>query len=257
MVSHLVAFYQSTYNISDVEINVVKDDVLSRTAATRILVPPDLNRIGWGYAAATDLAKARYFTPSLETRRFYALIHPHRKGGVLPTIDVPRIFVPEPPVELTPNEELSAKFTVGGSAAEDIYGLASFQVAALPAVPAGEFKIVRCTGSTTLVKGDWTSVKLTPDVSLEAGEYALVKFIAISTNVIAARVIIPGQVWRPGLPGFPGAEADALAHATVYSKLLPAYEMGRFDHLHLPEFQFLANAADTSEVVYLYLVKVA
>jgi hypothetical protein len=84
-----------------------------------------------------------------------------------------------------------------------------------------------------------------------------VKFIAISTNIIAARVIIPGQVWRPGLPGFPGAEEDALACGTDVLKLLPSYEMGRFDHLHLPEFQFLANDTDTDEVVYLYLVKVA
>jgi hypothetical protein len=257
MVSHLVAFYQSAYNISDQEINVVKDDVLSRTAATRILVPPDLNRIGWGYAAATDLSKARYYSPSLETRRFYAVIHPIRTGGVLPTLDIPRVFIPDSPIELTPNEELSVKVTVGGTSAEDIYVLANFQVPTLPAPPAGEFKIVRCTGSTTLVKGEWTSVKLTPDVSLEAGEYALVKFIANSENVIAARAIIPGQVWRPGLIGFPGSESAALACGTEYLKLLPSFDMGHFDHLHLPEIQFLANAADTSEVVYLYLVKVA
>jgi len=257
MVSHLVAFYQAGYNLNDAEINVVKDDVLSRTAATRILVPPDLNRIAWGYAASNNLQKARYFTPSLETRRFYAILHPIRVGGVLPTLDVPRVFVPTTPIELTPNEELSVKVSVGGTANEDIYALASFQVATLPAVPAGEFKIVRATGSTTLVKGEWTSVKVTPDVSLEAGEYALVGFIAISANAIACRVIIPGQVWRPGLPAFPGTETQALSASTEYFKLFTPYEMGRFDHLHIPEFQFLANGADTSEIIYMYLVKVA
>jgi hypothetical protein len=33
--------------------------------------------------------------------------------------------------------------------------------------------------------------------------------------------------------------------------------MGSFPHTDLPQVQFLSSAADTSEVVYLYLVKTA
>lgn len=257
MVAHLCAYYQSTFNITDFAINTVVDDILTRTSPERFMIPAGMNYVGWQYAAATNLTRSRLFTPSLEVKRFLAITNPHRIGGVLPPLDIPRVCKYDPLLELVPTEELQFRFSVGGTAAQDIYGLVFLQAGPLPPVPAGERKIIRCTSTTTLTKGVWTTVRLTPDIALEAGTYALIWFIAISTNVIAARVMIPGQVWRPGMLGFPGSEDAALAFAHEYKVIFPQFEMGRFGHLQIPEFQFLANAADTSEVVYLFLVKIA
>jgi hypothetical protein len=100
-------------------------------------------------------------------------------------------------------------------------------------------------------------VPLTPDVSLEVGTYALVGFLPISAGCIAARAIITGQVNRPGVPGVAGTESAALKLEPSYLTEIQGYLMGTFSHINLPVIQFLSSSADTSEVVYLYLVKTA
>jgi hypothetical protein len=57
--------------------------------------------------------------------------------------------------------------------------------------------------------------------------------------------------------GIPGTEPSALDFENNLFDKYPKYEMGRFSHITIPEFQFLSKTADTSETVYMYLVKVA
>ena len=129
---------------------------------------------------------------------------------------------------------------------------------ALPPVPAGEPLWVRAVGSTTLTPFSWTTVKVTPEIQLEAGTYALLGAVCYSANAIACRLIVPGMVWRPGFLAVSGNnEYAALEKIENIKDSILATEYGRFTHLALPEVQFLASSADSSQVVYLKIVKVS
>jgi hypothetical protein len=136
-----------------------------------------------------------------------------------------------------------------------VYVLVALGPATQPAVPGGQLRIIRATGTTTLTPNAWTTVAVTPEQSIEPGTYELIGFIAISANAIAARAIITGQVWRPGLPALNGSEAAALDFNRVPLQELMFEPMGTFDHQNFPQFQFFAAAADTAETVYLYVIK--
>lgn len=256
MVTHLCAYYQSAYPTTPTEMPVVPDDVLTRTAATRFMVPAGLKNVLFAFAAGDNLVEARLFSPSLETRKYIARIIPFRRGA--PKLDSTKvqIYKPTPPLKLAETEELSILYQTDGTAAADYYVVVSLAPDTLPPPPTGDPIWIKCVGSSTLSKGAWTTVKLTPEVQLEPGIYSIIRFIPISANVVAARLIIPGQVWRPGVIGLPGAESDARDHSPLYHIIFPEYEMGRFSHLQIPEVQFLANDADTNEIVYMKVVKV-
>jgi len=179
------------------------------------------------------------------------------KGAVKFPLGYVPICKPTTPVALTPTEEISVYAIQTGAAAERVYTLALLGSPTIEPAPAGDIRVVRCTSATTLTANEWTSCKLTPDVALEAGTYALVGMVPISANAIAARAIITGQVYRPGVPALAGAEADVKVHSKEWFEFFGGYLFGTFTHLTIPEIQFLSSAADTSEVVYLYIIKTA
>jgi len=254
---HLFGYYENQAAGTTKEITVIPDDVLTRTGDTRFMVPVGLHNIYFGFVGGQSLGDAYIFTPSLETKKFRCRIIPRKVGGVTLDKDDPELYVPSPPLRLVDTEELSfIAQNTDTTSARPVVGIFALGIDTLPPAPAGEPILVRCVGTTTLTPYKWTTVKVTPEVQLEAGTYALVGFIPISAGCIAARVIIPGQVWRPGVPGIAGSEPSALDFAHGLYDKLPTYEMGRFAHISIPEFQFLSSSADTSEVVYMKLVKV-
>ncbi|MEM2376820.1 MAG: hypothetical protein QXZ10_04325 [Sulfolobales archaeon] len=259
MVVHTFAYYKSKNTTAEEEIDVVPDDVLTRTAATRFMIPPGMTKLYWGFAGGYYLGEARLYTPSLETRKYKLRIIPKNVENVNISYDYGYVFKPSPPVSFVATEELSYYASItNATAARDVVGVFTIGPDALPPVPPGEPIWVKCTGTTTLVPFRWTSVKLTPEVQLEAGTYALLNAIAISPGAIAVRFIIPGLVWRPGFPAV--AAANEYAGLALYRNLKDQVietEYGRFSHLAIPEAQFLSSSADTSEVVYLKIVKVA
>lgn len=257
MVVHTFAYYSNVSPGAYTELNVVQDDVLTRTAATRFMVPAAQNRIIWGFVLGTNLQDIYLSTPSLITKKYFARIIPRIPNQLKLPLDGNYLYVPTPPLALTATEELSVLAKTGGTSASPVYTVLTFSPETLPPPPGGEPIMVRATGSTTLVANQWSTVKLTPDIQLEAGTYALLGAIGISANAIAIRFIIPGMVWRPGFPALAGAEDAVVAFANDYFAGLPSTEYGRFSHLALPEVQFLSTSADSAEVVYLKIVKVA
>jgi hypothetical protein len=257
MPSHLVAFYVEDYGKTDQEMPLVEDQVLTKTAAGRILLPAEYHFVHWAYAAGVNLQDAYIYTPSLETRRWLARIIPGNYGALGMDLAKSPVFSPARPIELLEEEEMMVKYTTGGTAAAASAVLVCLGPATLPDMPAGDIRIMKCTASTTLTKGVWTPISYTPEKTFEKGEYALVGLIPISANAIAARVRFEGQVWRPGVPAIAGSEPAAKVFTKDYLLYTQFYEMGRFTHLRLPQIEFLAAAADTSETVYLIYVKTA
>ena len=252
MARHMVAFYESAYGITDEEINVVPDSVITQDGDTRFVVPANLNKLDFAYASATDLTKARIFAPSAERKR--TILYLNKLSAPLGSTASgdPRCVLHRGYI-FDPTEDVSLRVTVGGAAAEDIVGVLQLWDGNEPAIPNGEIRMVRATASVTLTAFKWTLVTPTFDEQLEAGTYALIGFLPISAGCIAARVILPGQVYRPGVMGFAGTETDALkaSRNDIFEKHL----YGVFDHKNPPQFEFLSSSADTSEVIYMLLVK--
>jgi len=255
MATHLCAWSEVLPTDIETEMDVIPDDVLTRTANERFMVPAEIPNVIWKAALSTNLSTARIYTPSLEVKRTVPY--------VIPQVYNASFFPPERlavdkelrPLALVATEEISFYATTYANVRA--WGLVSLGPPTLPPAPAGDIRVVRATGTKTLTANQWTSVKIVPDVALEAGTYALIGFLPISDNCIAARAIISGQVWRPGVTGFAGAEYAAKLFERSYFTELQNYNMGTFTHMTIPEFQFLSSAADTAQVVYLYIVKTA
>lgn len=258
MVVHTFAFYKRKTTAVEEEIDVVPDDVLTRTAVTRFMIPPGLTKLLWGFSGGSTLGESRLYTPSLETKKYRLRVIPRNRTSVYPSEDFGYIFIPKPSIGFTATEELSFYASVEDvSTPKDVVGVFTLAPDALPSIPDGDPIIIRAVGSTTLTPFRWTSVKLTPEVQLEAGTYALVSAIGISGGAIAVRFIIPGLVWRPGFPAVSAPnEFEGVSRARYILNEIIETEYGRFSHLSVPEVQFLSSSADTFQVVYMKIVKV-
>lgn len=143
-------------------------------------------------------------------------------------------------------------FRASVSASGRAWGLAWLSDGPLAPVT-GEVFTVKCTSATTLVANAWTNGALTFAQTLPRGRYAVVGMRALSAGLVAARLVFPGYAWRPGCVGY-SAENNTED---------PDFRGGRigvwgeFDHDVPPTVDFLSTSADTSEVVYLDLIKIA
>jgi len=155
------------------------------------------------------------------------------------------------PVELDVSETIQAKV------AEDAAGASRCTVLIwlgdeIEPAPEGRILTVRATASKTLSAYAWTNAALTFTQSLPAGRYAIVGLRAYSANLLAARLVIPGVWHRPGCVGI----ASAYAPDVPRFRYGAAGNWGEFEHNLPPTVDFLATAADTSQVVHLDLVQV-
>ncbi|MEM2591605.1 MAG: hypothetical protein QXI60_03370 [Thermofilaceae archaeon] len=257
MATHLIAYTASIDSATPVALNTVVDDVLTRTGTTRYVVPDEYNNVRFAIASGPNLTRAQLRSPSLDARLWFPEVIPHRRGAETLSLTVPEVYVPAAPIALVPSEELEAFAAEDATGASQVNVFVALGPAELPAPPGGDLRVLRFTGSTTLTARTWTTVTLTPDRSIEPGEYTVVHFLAISANAIAARLILPPQIWRPGLPALAGTEAVARDAYLAPLEAVSFYNMGTFTHVRLPVIQFFSAAADTSEVVYIWAVRAA
>ncbi len=255
MATHMAAFQQSVDAATNTAINTVVDDILTRTGADRFLVPTDYNFLRWAIAAGPNITRAFIDTPSLDVRRMRADVIPHRRGSELLSLGSPELWIPPSPIELVPTEELQAFITEDAAGASQLDVVVALGPADLPAPPSGDMRLIRLTGTTTLVARAWTTCLMTPEQTLEPGTYHLLGFYPISANVLAARVLIVGQNNRPGCPGLAGTEGAARDFEAALLPQTMFYDMGEFTHLTIPQWQYFASVADTAETVLAWVVK--
>jgi len=165
----------------------------------------------------------------------------------------PRIMdIPQRGIPLIPGEGMRFLVAEGAAGAEYEHGLAWLE-SEHEAAPEGIIETIRCTGTTTLTAYAWSLCELTLSQQLRAGRYAIVGMSAISAGAIAARLVIPGSGFRPGVIAF-DTESD---FGTTYSRRGNLGNWGEFEHVYPPKVEFLAVSADTAQTVYIDLVKVA
>jgi hypothetical protein len=260
MATHLAAFFQNTFGTSLAELNVVNDTILTKLTTTRFAVPPDYHNVLWAAASGVNLSRAQVRTPTLQVRRISGEIFPRRFGSGTFTLTNLEYSKFVRPLNLTATEDFELLTSDTGGANAVLYGLVALAPDALGVIPAGDVRIVRATASATLVQGAWTLTTPVPDLALEPGQYTLVGFAPISATAVAARALITGQVYRPGVLGLAGTEQAASDFDNHGLNMLNpgnlmGYDMGSFNHLNFPQFEFLANAGDVAETVYLFCVR--
>jgi len=114
----------------------------------------------------------------------------------------------------------------------------------------GKIITLKFTGSTTVTAEAWSQCQLTASQSLIPGQYDIVGMRAIGATVYFARLLIPGQVNRPGVIGLQVATANDMER----SRYGGFGVMGTFDNSIGVSAEFLCSAADTSQTVFLDLI---
>ena len=257
--THLMGFFiNTTFGATLANVNPIQDDIISKAGAgDRFQIPDDYHSIFAAAALGTTLTRALLTTPSLEVRREVLEIWPRRTASISFSLANIEVFKPYREIVLKSAENIILQTADTSGAGVAKYGLLWLkQPGDLDPMPDGDIRIVRATASQTLVANVWTSCTIALDKDLEPGTYALVGFLPISATAIAARAIIPRQNYRPGMPGLAGTEGAASDFDNFGMEDLMYYRMGDFVHTNIPQFQFLSSAADTTEVIYLMLIRV-
>lgn len=213
-----------------------------------VAVPDAVNQLAMLYALGPDLTQAQLQSPSLRRILNYQ-IGPLDLAAE-PTSVPPMIDLSRSPIVLDPEEQLAALASEGGAGATRATVLA--WLADKPLLPVnGDIRTVRATNTSTLVANAWTNGGLTFDQTLPEGRYQLVGARGISAGLQAFRFVGVGWDWRPGAIGFD-------SNADVENPMFRNGGLGvwlEFKHNTPPTVDFLSNSADSSQVVFMDLIK--
>jgi hypothetical protein len=219
-----------------------------RVSGDDIWIPEALPMLAGYKVLGSTVTQARIESPTLRTLTPID-VSPIDTGSEPTGANLARLL-PLNPKAVGGGEALNVKCSV--SAAGRAIALAWLSDGPLTPIT-GEVFTVRATSATTLVANAWTNGALTFAQSLPRGRYAVVGMRALSAGLVAARLVFPGYPWRPGCIGY-DAENDTEDDVFRGGKM---GSWGEFDHDVPPTVDFLSISADTSEVVYLDLIKIA
>lgn len=214
-----------------------------------ILVPSFASNIIGVFAFGVSITGAQISSPTL--RKGLMLDVAPINAGAEPVFPLPFINRIDRPIALTPGEGLRGRASEGGAAATQVGVLAWLQ-GDYEEPPGGEILTVKATSATTVTPYEWTLCPLSLTQQLEAGRYALVGARVECANGIAARFVIPGSEYRPGV-----IACDAIGDTDGGIFREGRFGMfGEFEHTFIPQVEVLAADADTAEVVYLDVIKI-
>jgi hypothetical protein len=145
--------------------------------------------------------------------------------------------------------QLEGYQTSGGAAV--VVGVAGISEGPITPAPQGDIIAMRGTGTTTVTAGAWSNCSVTWQDTLPNGTYAVVGFEPTGATCVAGRLIFEDQVMRPGSVG-QGLVSGNGSPLFRYGNL---GVWGRFNAYRIPSVEMLCNAADTTQEVYLHLVR--
>jgi len=227
----------------------VTDDT-HRVSGDFIYVGSLNNIIGVVAFTGSTGSRAQLQAPSLR-RNVLLDISPVVQGLAGADQDQIHLF-PASPLPLATNEGLEALSLADPAAAEQVSVVVFLYDGAIAPV-SGEIYTVRATASITASTGDWVSGNLTFGQTLPVGRYQLVGARVEGANLVAARFIFVGEVQRAGV--IPVADAADREHPLFRKGGLGVW--GEFDSTTPPSLEILASGSNTSQVVYLDLIKIA
>jgi len=244
----LVAFDENYGAAATLDAMTAVADPHVRVSGDDVWIPDALPFLAGYIAMAATLTAARIESPTLRT--LTPIDVAPLDLAAEPSTPAAYIDLKSNPKLIGAGEALNFKATV--SAAARALGLAVLCDGPIAPV-VGEIFTIKATAAATLVANAWTNAALTFAQSLPHGRYQVVGMRAQSAGLIAARLVFPGYAWRPGCIG-----ADAysdLVHEAFRGGKLGVW--GEFEHDVPPTADFLSISADTTEEVWLDLIKIA
>lgn len=244
---HTVAWRLSLADVTATDVTPVADSIMT-VQNSHFLPQRDMFMLYASYQAL-GATRARFISPSLR-QVTTPWVRP-TSVAIVQGVEAHVADYRANPLRVRGLEELQfeALQTSGGAAV--VVGIAGLADGMVTPMPAGDVYPMRGTATTILTAGAWTLATVTWQDTLPAGSYACVGFGYFGTTALAARLIFEEQVWRPGCIGA----------GLVSSQQHPIFRYGglgvwgRFNSNRMPNVEFLANAADTTQEVYLYLVR--
>jgi len=229
------------------DLNAVPDPHLTVTGDD--IYVPELNKI-IAMAVLLDLtvaAQARMSSPSLLEDGFQEYLDQVASGLTFGT--PPEIHDRSAnPLELAIGEAMKFQVNDNPGAAIGHYGLAWLGDGPVSPV-SGRIRTVRATGAASLSAGVWVNTALTFPTSLKAGKYAIVGMRVEGTNLVAARLVLPGAGYRPGVPA---ANAQTDNDYKLFRNGNGGV-FGEFVHSAPPTLDCL-GVTDTAQLVYLDVI---
>ena len=215
-----------------------------------ILVPDWASNIIQAIPIGNNITQSRLSAPSLRQRSELDLY----PNGITTsgTVITGLMNRHERPVALTPGEGLRFSVAEKDAGAVDCIGLVWMEGERTPA-PNGEVETIKATSSTTTTQFVWTLCKLDLSQQLRAGKYAIVGLRVQSASVIAARLVIPGSAYRPGVLGV----RNVYQIRDDVTSNMRLGNWGEFEHTFVPQLEVLTGTTDTSQTVYLDIVKIS
>lgn len=153
----------------------------------------------------------------------------------------------ESPISLAPAEPLECLMQMGAGA--QVNTMVVFLTDGPVTVVRGDIRTIQATSAIAAVAGAWTNIALTFADTLPAGQYQLVGIKAMSTTMVAARALVPGQFARPGVIGNQVLSDPELRRFRYGNAGL----MGTFMHDNPPTLDIMCNAADAAAVQFYWL----
>lgn len=242
---HVAAFFESVDQTLD-NVAALQDGIIPVQGDD--LIVPD----GMGFIAAVRVGSAtaefaRLSTPSLRQLPSVALPDLQPVGALEPE-SPPAGFhefwsqpLPINPAAPGKGERLNLLAeNDGAGAAEPVYGIVFLSSGPVQPAP-GPWTPVRATTAAAAVTADtWTARNITLAQTLPKGVYAVGGMRVQSTSLIAARLVFPGQSYRPGVLG---CDADADIQPGIFRRG-GLGELGRFTNDSPPQVELLCDAAD-------------
>lgn len=244
----LVAFLESPAAATLASINGLADPHV-RVEKKNIYIPDALPLLAGYYVLGDGITQARLESPSLRTLANLDVC-PYDVGTEpLTSPKMHPLF--RSPKALVGSEGLNLKATSATDPFRTI-GLIWLADAAIAPVT-GDIFTVRATATQLLVAETWVNGTISFDQTLPAGRYQVVGMRAKSDGLIAARLVFPGQAWRPGCIG---NDDDADIMPAIFRRgALGVW--GEFEHDTPPTVDFLSIGTEQAETVWLDLIKIA
>jgi len=200
-------------------------------------------------AFGTALGAVRVSTPKL--RSVAPLdVYPFVVGSAIPT-NANIADMSRNPVQLFATEPIDVQTSESAGGTPTHWAILNLGVRQ-PRRSAGPRYRIIGTASVAVPANAWTTCPLTYNVNLPHGVYEIQSITPISANGVAARLIVPGEYYRPGAPCL-NSVGDRLPWPFYDSNL---GNLGHFDTRAYPQIEWLSRAADTSQTVYMDLCKI-
>ena len=153
------------------------------------------------------------------------------------------------PRDLAAAEALNFAIQATGGAAAANYGLVWLGDGPIKPTT-GKIFSIRATAAAALSAGAWVNSPVTFDTVLPAGSYQVVGLYVQGANLVAARLVFPGNTFRPGVA----------ANSSLAQNLFPTVRRGLFGvfgefDINQPPTVDCLGVTDTAQVLVFDLIK--